>query len=335
MRIAITGITSGVGVRLAEVALARGDAVVGLARDPGHAVARRLEELGARLVPGDVEDPRSLRALADGADVVVHAAAVVGDAAPRELFERVNVGGTRSAVEAAADARARRFVHVSSSAVYGRPDHGRVTEAWPTRKIGLPYEDTKTEAERLAFERGRELGLEVTAVRPPIIYGPNDRNFLPRAIEALKKRRFLLVDGGRAPLNLVWVDHVVDVVLRAAEHPDAAGEAFNVMDEVDREPPSVREVAEAIAREAGLPAPTRSLPYPVAMGVAHAVAAVARRVRPGAPPPISPFVVKLMTRHVIYDASKAARVLGFVPRVGSLEGVGREARAFAARPRPR
>ena len=73
----------------------------------------------------------------------------------------------------------------------------------------------------------------IVAVRPPIIYGPYDKNFLPRAMDALRGHRFLLIDGGEAPLNVVWVDHLVDVILLAAAHPGAAGHAFNVMDEVD------------------------------------------------------------------------------------------------------
>ena len=151
--------------------------------------------------------------------------------------------------------------------------------------------------------------------------------------EAIAKRRFLLVDGGRAPLNLVWVDHVCDVMLRAAFHDDARGEAFNVMDEVDRRPPSVREVGLVIAQEIGAPIPRLSLPYPVAMSVARVVAGAFAALKPDATPPLSPFVVKILTRDVIYDASKAAKLLGWAPKVGALEGLRREARAFAARRR--
>jgi 2-alkyl-3-oxoalkanoate reductase len=331
MRLAVTGITSGVGMRLAEIALARGDQVAGLVRDPGRADARALEALGVKLVPGDLDDEAALEALGRSADAFLHLAAHVGDTGAAEHFERVNVGGTRNAIRAASRSKVPRFVHLSSSAVYGRPDRGRVTEEWPTRKIGLPYEDTKTEAERVAFRLGRELGIAAVAVRPPIIYGPNDRNFMPRALAALRAGRFLLVDGGRAPLNLVWVDHVVDVLLRAAEHPDAPGEAFNVMDEVEGRPPTVREVGEAIAREAGLPSPRLSLPYPVAMGVGFLVHKAFAVARPTSHPPISPFVVKLLTRHVIYDASKAARVLGWAPKLRAIDGVARVARLFAER----
>jgi nucleoside-diphosphate-sugar epimerase len=328
MRLALTGITSGIGMRLAEMALSRGDTLRALVRDPARGPAAALAAQGVTLVRGDIGDARALSEVARSADAFIHLAAHVGDWGAAEQFERVNVGGTRAALEAAAAAGVPRFVHMSSSAVYGRPDRGRVTEEWPTRKIGLPYEDTKTDAERLAFERGGALGLSVVAIRPPIVYGPYDRNFLPRAVESLRAGRFLLIDGGRAPLNVVWVDHVVDVVLRAAERDDIAGEAFNIMDEVSGRPPSVREVGETIAREMGLPLPRRSVPYAIAMAGAHVIDRAFKLRRAERPPPFTPFVVKLLTRDVIYDSSKAVRMLGFQPQLHALEGIARFARAM-------
>ncbi|APR82202.1 UDP-glucose 4-epimerase [Minicystis rosea] len=332
MRIAITGVTSGVGMRLAEIAIAEGHTIAGLVRDPERADARRLQGLGVRLVHGDLDATTALDDLCRDADAVVHTAAHVGDQGTLEQFERVNVGGTRNTIDAAVRASVPRFVHLSSVAVYGRPPHGRVTEDWPTKKIGLPYEDTKAEAERLAFRVGKLSGIEVTAVRPPIIYGPYDRNFLPRAMAALRGHRFLLIDGGRAPLNVVWVDHVVDVLLRAASLPAAAGEIFNVMDEVDTRPPSVREVAETIAREAGLPRPRLSLPMPVARALAVAVERGWEMVGAKGTPPITPFVVTMLTRDVIYDSGKAVRLLGWSPKIRALQGIARFAREAAGRP---
>lgn len=331
MRLAVTGITSGVGMRLAEIALEAGHEVRGLVRDPERADVRKLARLGVRPVHGDLDATEALDALCEGADVVVHAAAHVGDSGTPEEFEHVNVTGTRNVVDAAGRAKVRRLVHLSSTAVYGRPPHGRVTEEWPTKKIGLPYEDTKTEAERLAFRRGALLGVEIAAVRPPIIYGPYDRNFLPRAMAALRGHRFLLVDGGHAPLNVVWVDHVVDVILRAAAIPEAAGHAFNVMDEVDTLPPSVREVAETIAREAGLPPPRLSLPQGAARALARALERGWELARAKSTPPITTFVVTILTREVVYDSGKAVRLLGWSPKIRALQGIARFAREAAGR----
>lgn len=329
MKLAVTGVTSGVGVRLAEIAIARGDAVRGLVRDPSRPDAARLAALGVEIVRGDLDDRDALRRLVDGADATLHLAAHVGDVGTREQFFHVNVEGTANVVDAAAAAGVARFVQLSSSSVYGRPDRGRVTEDWPRRRSGQPYDDTKSEAEELAFDRGKQRGLVVVAIRPPIIYGPYDRNFLPRAIDGIRAGRFLLIDGGRAPLNLVWVDHVVDVLLLAAsaEASTVDGEAFNVLDEVDARPPSVREVAATIANEIGARPPTRSLPFGVAMLVGRVVETGFRLARARKPPPVTPFVVRILTRDVIYDASKAVRVLGWRPRMRTLEGIASFARA--------
>jgi nucleoside-diphosphate-sugar epimerase len=194
------------------------------------------------------------------------------------------------------------------------------------RRTGNAYDDTKTEAEQLVFRRGKELGLSVNALRPPLVYGPYDRQFLPRVLEALRAGRALLIAGGRAPLNMVWVDHVVEVLLRVAARSDVVGQCFNVMDELDRRPPSVREVIETIARAAELPPPRISLPYPVAMVAAGLVEFLFRFVAATKPPPLTRFVVKALTRDVIYDSSKAAEVLGWKPQVHSLEGIAREVR---------
>jgi nucleoside-diphosphate-sugar epimerase len=331
MRFSITGITSGVGRRLAEMAIAAGHHVSGLVRDPARKDAQELAARGVRLVHGDLDNVAALAELARDADVVLHLAAHVGDKGTLEEFERVNVHGTRNVIEAAAAAKVKRFVHLSSTAVYGRPESGRITEEREPRPFGQPYEDTKYEAERLAFARGKELGIEVAAVRPPIIYGPFDRNFMPRAMEALRSHRFLLIDGGRAPLNVVWVDHVCEVLLLCATHPAAAGEAFNVMDEVDTFPPSVREVAEIIAREAHLPPPRVSLPKSVAMVLARALEGVWDRFQLRGTPPVTPFVVIILTREVVYDSTKAVRLLGWGPKIRAAEGLARAARSAAAR----
>jgi nucleoside-diphosphate-sugar epimerase len=330
-RVAVTGATSGVGLRLCEVLRAHEVPVTGLVRDPDRGEARQLAALGVDLVRGDLADEPALDRLVCGASVVHHCAAHVGDWGPPEQFVAVNVAGTRRVVEAAARGGARRFVHLSSTAVYGRPDRGQVTETWPVRRSGQSYDDTKVDAERIAFERGKALGLEVAAIRPPVIYGPYDRNFMPRAVKMLRAGRFMLIDGGKAPLNLVWVDHVVDVMIRASSERAAIGEVFNVMDEVDARPPSVREVATAIAEAIGAPPPSRSLPFGVAFTAGTLIHKAFTIAKAESPPPVTPFSVVILTRDVVYDSSKARRLLGWEPKQRALDGVRREAEAFARR----
>ena len=310
MKIALTGATGGLGRAVADAALARGFGVRALVRDVS--AAEGLRRAGVELVRGDLANHAALVDAARGADVFVHSAAHVGDWGPREEFERINVGGTENAVRAAAEAGVKRFVHVSSVAVYGRPRTGIITERYPIHPVGTPYEDTKMSAESLAFALGHRLGLEVTAIRPPVIFGEYDRVFLPRVIRQLKKRVALLIDGGHGRFNTVDVRDVVDVLFRSATHPGAVGEVFNVASV----PPRVADLFNTIADAAGAPRPGVSVPRPAAMAVARVVDRAYRLARAANPPPVTPFVVTMMSLDVVYDATKARDVLGW-PGAGS------------------
>jgi nucleoside-diphosphate-sugar epimerase len=325
MRIALTGATGGVGTTLALSARARGDEVAALVRDPGRAAT--LAKAGVRLVTGDLDSVSALDGIARGADVFVHAAAHVGDWGRREEFERVNVDGTRRALEAAARAKVKRFVHVSSVAVYGRPDEGHIDETYPARPYGTPYEDTKYEAERMVFERGPALGLEVAAVRPPVIFGEHDRVFVPRVVRLLAKKRVVYINHATAPFNIVDAADVVDVVLRCMEHPAASGEAFNV---AASPPPRLRDVVETIAHELSLPLPRFSLPKRPAMILAKILERVFELARSKTPPPLTPFIVTVATRHVVYDAAKARTLLGWHGGKNVLDALRAAARVHAS-----
>jgi 2-alkyl-3-oxoalkanoate reductase len=323
MRIALTGATVGVGRELCAEARARVFRVRALVRD--LAAASALARDGVELVRGDLETTRALVEVAEGADVFIHTAAHVGDWGSRDDFERVNVGGTRNAVLAAASAKVPRFVHVSSVAVYGRPREGVIDETFPIRPVGTPYEDTKIAAEAFALERGRELGLAVSAVRPPVIVGEHDRVFLPRIVKQLRQRTALLIDGGAGLFNMVDVRDVVDVLLRCASNDSARGEVFNVA----AAPPRIRDLFDAIADAVGAPRPRLSVPRAPAMAVAKLLDKAWKLAKVPHPPPVTPFVVTMMTLRVVYDAAKARRVLGWAGAGDPLVRVRELARRYA------
>ena len=318
MKIALTGTTGGLGRAICDAALAQGFGVRGLVREPR--AAADLAVRGVTLVRGDLETPSALLELARGADVFIHSAAHVGDWGKREEFEQTNVGGTWRAIQAAADGGVKRFVHVSSVAVYGRPRLGIIEETFPTTLVGTPYEDTKIAAEGLVFGRARELGLEVTAIRPPVILGPHDRVFLPRLIRQLEKGAAVLINGGEGLFNLVDVDDVIDVLFRCATLPSAVGQAFNVA----ADPPRIRDLFDAIADGAGVRRARLSIPRLPAMLLARALDGGYRLAGSNHPPPVTPFVVTMMSLKVVYNARKARDVLGWkgaeppLPRIREL-----------------
>src|SRR5205823_15074259 len=150
------------------------DAVRALVRPASRAAVLRL---GADAVVGDVTDPAAWRAAARGVRAIVHAAAIVQRRASWEQYVAVNVEATRLAV-AAARAEPARLVHISSVAVYAgsaaypaTPE--RRDEDFPFLPIAAPdfYARSKRMAEDVVRDAATERDLDVTAVRPTVIYG--------------------------------------------------------------------------------------------------------------------------------------------------------------------
>lgn len=151
--LAITGATGFVGSTLVRHAAMRGQAVRALTRRPQPAMK------GVRWIDGALERPDSLAQLVEGADAVIHVAGVV-NAPDRAGFAAGNVEGTLAVVEAAKQGGVRRFIHVSSLAAR-EPDLSN-------------YGWSKARAEQIVAASG----LNWTAVRPPAVYGPGDREML-------------------------------------------------------------------------------------------------------------------------------------------------------------
>jgi len=151
--IAITGATGFVGSRMLDLAVREGYDARALTR------RRQDDRPGVQWVRGALDDRDSLTELCTGADMVLHIAGVV-NAPDRQGFEAGNVTGTMAVVEAAKQAGAKRFIHVSSLAA-------------TQPKLSI-YGETKAKAEKIVSISG----LDWTIIRPPAVYGPGDGEFL-------------------------------------------------------------------------------------------------------------------------------------------------------------
>ncbi|NBC18492.1 MAG: NAD-dependent epimerase/dehydratase family protein, partial [Bacteroidetes bacterium] len=254
----ITGATGFIGRHLVRQ-LVREDVPVRAFVLPGEIVPAEWHD-DVAVARGDVADRGAVAAAVQDAGTVFHLAAVVGDWAPKAQFERVTVAGTRHVLEAAAEAEAR-VVLVSSIAVYG--DQLQRAVCHEDRPHGTPqghYGWAKQEQERLAHTFREQHDLDVRIVRPANVYGPGSQPWVHGVIDHLRQGRPALL--GRAPKNagLTYVGNVVDVLLRAAQHPDARGRTYNAADGLDV---TWAQYIADLARLAGTP-PPRRLPLPLA-----------------------------------------------------------------------
>jgi nucleoside-diphosphate-sugar epimerase len=254
----------------------------------GRSDVRLLEEdlSGAELAP-----------LLAGVDWVFHLAAQAGVRASwgRDfaIYAIHNVLATQRLLEAARDAKVRRFVYASSSSVYGDTTDLPMREQSLPRPIS-PYGVSKLAAEHLCWLYWRSYGLPTVSLRYFTVYGPRQRPDMAfhRFLKgALRGEEITLYDDGEQTRDFTFVSDVVAANLAAAERADG-GEVFNIGGGSEV---SINHVLATIERLSG-----RTL-------------RVRREERQ-----------KGDVRHTAADCTRARDALGFLPAVALTEGLRRE-----------
>lgn len=316
----VTGATGLVGSHLVERLASSGWRVAALVRDP--AAARWLAESGVELRRGDVLDAASFAGAARGADVVFHTAAAITPRGGWEAYRLPNVGGTANAIAAAAGAGAR-LLQLSSVAVYGpsaRYGAARTSEETPLAPLpdGAHYARSKRESEALVLDAHRAGRVWATAIRPCVIYGRRDRQFVPRAARLFSLGVAPMVNGGRSTLSVVHVVNVADAAVLAATSEVAGGKAYNVANDFDV---TVADFARLAGEGLGRRVHALPLPAPAvraAVAVAKRGAALLRGDGAGA---MAASTYDFLARDNPFTSDLARRELGWRPSVTHEEGV--------------
>jgi nucleoside-diphosphate-sugar epimerase len=304
----VTGASGFIGGRLAEVlAHEHGARVIGLGRH-----FRTAAPEGVQHEVCDLEDTPRLHGLLEGQEVVFHVAAWL----PRrdedsETAHAINVTATESLVRAAANAGCRRVVHVSSVASYGLPDFDVITEDSPldTEQRDL-YGRTKALGELAARRTAQEAGIELVVVRPGMVYGPGSTGWTVGMYRLVKKGiPVLFGSGGHA--YPVYVDDVVGMLVRCAEVPEAAGEAFNCVDHSVGWPEFFGYYGDMAGRS------PRRVPVPVAQLIATAAEFLSLDI------PLTRDQLRQYLRDLQFPTGKAHDVLDWQVHVPLAEGMQR------------
>ena len=180
-----------------------------------------------QFLQGDIRNRDQVRQIIQGADVVVHTAAALPLYTPEEIYS-TDVTGTRILLEEALAAGVKRFVHISSTAVYGVPDHHPLYETDPVSGVG-PYGEAKIQAEQICQEF-RQQGLCVPILRPKSFVGPERLGVFAIFYEwASEGRNFPMIGSGNNRYQLMDVEDLCDAIHRCLTLPEAAAcDTFNV-----------------------------------------------------------------------------------------------------------
>ena len=242
----LTGSTGYLGSRLVPALLAGGWAVRATGRRP------RPDDLSGDVDyrSADLAGDDDLGPLVEGVTHVFHLAGASSSRSDEEEMQRTNVVGTRNLAAAARGAGVERFVHMSTTAIYGEKEQLPLpvvedVEPHPSRAYGK----AKLGAEGEVWAAGDDMA--VVILRPVSVYGPGAVKLvgsavLDAAIERFAGLETLAVHNEPIEQRLLHVDDLVDATIHLAGHGDAVGRAFNV---VSGEYPSSLDVAQILADE--------------------------------------------------------------------------------------
>jgi nucleoside-diphosphate-sugar epimerase len=215
----VTGATGFIGGRVCERLVQAGVPKVRALVHSMHKAAR-IARMPVELCPGNLMEPETLRKVIGDAKIVIHCG--LGNAG-------AIVRGTENMLQIALAAGVKRFLHVSTAAVYGiTPPPGSENEDAPIRKTGDAYCDNKAAAERVVDRYGKR-GLPVTILRPSIVWGPYSA-WSTRLMDDLRSGRVSFIDGGRGACNTTYVDNLIDAMFLSMENDRALNETFFITD---------------------------------------------------------------------------------------------------------
>jgi len=298
-RYLITGGAGFLGINLARFLLARGHDVASLDIAPFDYPERDRVDIHT----GDIRDKDAVARAVEGANVVVHTAAALPLYKKNDILT-TDVDGTRNVLAAAFQARADRVIHISSTAVYGIPDHHPLLEDDPLVGVGA-YGEAKIAAEELCLEYRRK-GLCAPIIRPKSFVGPERLGVFAILYEwAVEGRSFPVLGSGQNRYQLLDVEDLCEAIFLAATAPrEAANDTFNIG---AREFATLGEDYQAVLDEAGFGKRIRPLP-------AAPLIVVLRILEKLGVSPLYKWVYETVAKDSYVSIEKAERLLGYNPR---------------------
>jgi len=306
----VTGATGAVGPRVVEELCHSGCRIRTLSLDP---LPKGLWPDSVEVRIGDVTNTYDVQAAMEGIESVIHLAALLHIVNPPPslcgMYERVNVGGTATVVNAAVEAGARRVVFFSTIAVYGDSEGRILTEDSPPHPETF-YAQTKHTAEQIVLNARRSDGQPLgTVLRIGAAYGARIKGNYQKLLQALAKGRFIPLGNGKNRRTLIYHKDIVKAVVLVMSHPLAPGQIYNLSDGHFH---TMNEIIETMCGALERPVPRFALPSGTVRFAAGILEDSAKIL--GLKSPIVRATIDKYTEDIAVDSSRIQSQLGFVPQ---------------------
>ena len=300
MKVLVTGGAGFIGSHVVDRMVAEGHyvrAIDNLSSGKLENIANHLKSGNIDFVKGDIRNAETVKQCVYGVEAIVHLAAITSVPFSFEnpkLTHETNAAATLNLLNAAAEARVRKFILTSSCAVYGEPKYLPINEKHPTNPIS-PYAESKLKAEQHCLNFIKKQLLKGVALRLFNVYDPrqglNDYSgVITQFLDRSKKKLPLTIHGdGLQTRDFVHVSDAVEAILSAIENEQAGGEIFNIG---SGKPTSINKLAQTVSELSG-----------VNLKVLHDTPRLGD------------------IKHSYADIIKAEKILGYRPRVSLRDGL--------------
>lgn len=254
-----------------------------------------------RHVDGDIRDKTKVDKAMEDADMVVHCAAALPLYSKKDILS-TDVDGARNIIQSAYDHKVRRFVHISSTAVYGIPDHHPIYEDDPLVVVGA-YGESKILAEQVCLEY-RNKGMNVSIIRPKSFIGPERLGVFALLYDwAYTGHNFPILGNGRNPYQLLDVEDLCEVIYNCLTiYEDKVNDTFNIG---AQEFQTIREDFQAVLDHAGYGKRIVCIPAGLAIGLLKIFERLGLS-------PLYKWVYETVAEDSFVSTEKAEKQLGFV-----------------------
>lgn len=259
---------------------------------------------------GDIRDPRMVDEMMRGTDIVIHTAAALPLYSEEEIFS-TDIAGTRILLEAAEKQKVKRFIHISSTAVYGIPDHHPLYENDKLDGVG-PYGKAKIQAEEVCVEF-RNKGMCVPILRPKSFIGPERLGVFALFYDWAKDGHgFPMIGSGNNRYQLLDVEDLCDAIYKCVTLPaDQVNDVFNIG---AKEFTTMREDYQAVLDYAGHRKKIVGLPEKPVIWTLKLLEKLKLS-------PLYKWVYETASRDSFVSIEKAEKILGFTPKYSNKDAL--------------
>jgi 2-alkyl-3-oxoalkanoate reductase len=324
----VSGAAGFLGRHIVQQLLGRGDRVTAFCRTaPTNADALfGPDSTRLTIIAGDVREAATVDSSLRGIDTVFHTAAIAGVWGPWRRYRQHNVVGTQNVIAACRRHEVRRLIYTSSpSVVFTTTDQSGVNESIPyTTRWLCNYPRSKALAEQAVLGANGRDGLLTCALRPHLLWGPGDRQLLPRLLARARAGQIRRVGDGKNLIDIVYVENAAAAHIQAADAlsdgSPVCGRPYFIS---QGEPVNCWKWVDDLLSLSGLPPVQHSISFSTAWRSGMAMELAYRLLRIRAEPPMTRFLAAQLGREHWFDISAARRDFGYRPLVSTSEGMRR------------